>query len=278
MAAVITADMVKELRSRTGIGVGKCKEALREADGDIDLAVKNLRKAGMASAVKKEGRETREGVIAAHESNDAIALVEINAETDFVVRNDKFQKFASEIAQLAAESKPESLEAFVAGPSPESGMSIDEYRATVIQSLGENIQIKRVVAIPKAADASYGLYSHMGGQIVCLVEISGGTDQGELARQIGMHVAAEAPEYLSPEDVPESVKQHEEEIARSQVQGKPENVIDKIVQGKIGAYMKQVCLLNQPYIREPKQTVAQVVEAAGKGLKLTRFARWSVGQ
>ncbi|HNA61891.1 MAG TPA: translation elongation factor Ts, partial [Rhabdochlamydiaceae bacterium] len=203
----VTPDMVKELRERTGVGMGKCKEALDQAQGDMEKAIDILRKAGMASAVKKEGRETKEGMIATAESNDAIALVELNAETDFVVQNDRFKQFAHDIAIEVAETKPSSLEAFVAQQyRKDPSLTIDQYRAIVMQSLGENIKLKRLQIFPKSSKISLGIYSHMGGKIVTLVEIDGGAGQEALARDIAMHVAAESPDYLKPEEVPASVR------------------------------------------------------------------------
>lgn len=279
----ITADMVKELRERTGVGMGKCKEALDQAEGDMERAIDILRKAGMASAVKKEGRETKEGMIATAESHDAIALVELNAETDFVVQNDRFKQFAHDIAVEIAETKPASVDAFVAQQyRKDPSLTIDQYRAIVIQSLGENIKIKRLQIFPKSFQSSLGIYSHMGGKIVTLVEIDGGAGQEALARDIAMHVAAESPDYLKPEEVPSDVKAREEEIVRSQVEGKPQQMIDKIVEGKIKAFFDQVCLLEQKFVKDNSLSIATLVEnegkRLGKPLAIRRFIRWKVGE
>ncbi len=279
----VTPDMVKQLRERTGVGMGKCKEALDQAGGDMEKAIDLLRKAGMASAVKKEGRETKEGVIAFAETSDAIALVEINAETDFVVQNDKFKQFAAEIAQQAAKTKPATLEALLQAPSQQDkSLTLDQYRAIVMQSLGENIKVKRLEVFSKAANKSFGLYSHMGGKIVTLVEIDGKSGHEPFAREIAMHVAAESPEYLKAEEVPASVKAREEEIARSQVTGKPPQIVDKIVAGKMEAFYTLVCLLSQKFVKDNSITIANLVageaKKAGHPLTLTRFVRWKVGE
>jgi elongation factor Ts len=279
----VTPDMVKELRERTGVGMGKCKEALDQAHGDMEKAIDILRKAGMASAVKKEGRETKEGMIATAESNDAIALVELNAETDFVVQNDRFKQFAHDIALEVAETKPSSLEAFVAQQyRKDPSLTIDQYRAIVMQSLGENIKLKRLQIFPKTSNISLGIYSHMGGKIVTLVEINGGAGQEALARDIAMHVAAESPDYLKPEEVPADVKAREEEIARSQVAGKPQQIMDKIVEGKLKAFFDQVCLLGQKFVKDNSISIATLVEnegkRLGKPLAIRRFIRWKVGE
>lgn len=279
----VTPDMVKELRERTGVGMGKCKEALDQAGGNMEKAIDILRKAGMASAVKKEGRETKEGMIAFAETSDTIALVEINAETDFVVQNDKFKHFANELAKQTARTKPASLEAFLAQPSDQDKtLTVDQYRAIVMQSIGENIKIKRVEVFPKASNKSLGIYSHMGGKIVTLVEIDGKAGYEPLAKEIAMHATAESPDYLKPEEVPAHVKAREEEIARDQVKGKPAQIVDKIVEGKIKAFYDQVCLLCQKFVKDNTLTIAELVERegkkAGQPLVLKRFIRWKVGE
>jgi elongation factor Ts len=282
MTHKITPDMVKELRERTGVGMGKCKEALDQASGDMEKAIDLLRKAGMASAVKKEGRETNEGLIGAAESKEAIALVEVNAETDFVTQNDKFKQFLRAIAMEAAETRPPSLEAFLKQPfSKDKTVSIDQHRALVVQSLGENIQVRRFLLLPKARDNSVGLYIHMGGKIVTVVILSGGVGQEALARDIAMHVAAAGPEYLRAEDVAQDVRAREEDIARSQVKGKPDEIANKIVQGKYKAFCDEVCLVCQKYVKDNAITISELLEKEskrlGKTIDITAYHRWKVG-
>lgn len=246
MSVKVTAEMVKELRDRTGVSMGKCKEALDKASGDMNAAIDILRKSGMASAVKKEGRETNEGLIGSGESAKAVAFVEVNAETDFVTQNEKFKEFLKEVAQEAAEYSESSLSALLQRPyKKDSSITLDQYRALVMQSLGENIQVKRVGIFPKTPDISIGLYSHMGGKIAVAVLLTGGAGHEALAREIAMHVAAESPEYLQPSDVPADVRAKEEEIARGQVVGKPANIIDKIVEGKVKAFCDGVLGLSK---------------------------------
>lgn len=277
--AEISVQQVKELRDRTGVGMGDCKKALVEAGGDMEAAITYLRKAGMASAAKKESRETNEGKVAAGESGDYISLVEVNAETDFVVKNERFQEFSQQIADEVAKSNPSSLEEFLRQPiDVDGGMSVEEYRASVVQSIGENIQIKRIMTIPKTGGKSVGVYSHMGGKIVVAVVIEGGEGEEQLAKEVAMHVAAASPEYLSPESVPKNVLDHEKEIAKSQIHGKPENIVDKIVEGKIKSFYVDNCLTEQPFVRDDKVTVSQYVCAKNKGLKIANFTRWGVGQ
>jgi elongation factor Ts len=282
MKGKVTAEMVKELRERTGVSMGKCKEALDQADGDMNAAIDILRKSGMASAVKKEGRETKEGLIGAAEGKDAVALVEVNAETDFVTQNEKFKQFLKDVATEAADSNTATLDGLMGRPySKDTSITIDQYRALVMQSLGENIQIKRIFLLPKSGDLSIGLYSHMGGKIVVAVVLTGGSGQEALARDIAMHVAAESPEYLSKEEVPAQVMAKEDEIARSQVQGKPAHIVEKIVEGKIKAFCDETCLICQKYVKDNTMTVAQLLEKEskrlGKQIGIQAFYRWKIG-
>ncbi len=279
----VTAAMIKELRDRTGVGMGKCKEALEQAQGDMELAIANLRKAGIATAVKKEGRATNEGMIGTAETDQHVALVEINAETDFVVKNDRFQEFLRNIAEEVAATHPASLDSFLQQKySKDPRLTIDEYRATIIQTIGENVQIKRLKVIPKSVQKSIGVYIHLGGKIVTLVEITGSSAEEAMAKDIAMHIAAAAPEYLTPENVPSSISDHEKEIARSQIKGKPEHIVDKIVEGKMTAYYDQVCLSRQKYIRDDSTTISDLVNKRakenGKNLMVSDFLRWGVGQ
>ena len=282
MSGKVTAEMVKQLRERTGVSMGKCKEALDQAAGDMNAAIDILRKSGMASAVKKEGRETNEGLIAAGEGKTSVALVEVNAETDFVTQNEKFKEFLRDVAQEAANTGIASLESLMSRPYyKDPSVTLDQHRALVMQSLGENIQVKRLSILPKSHDLSIGLYSHMGGKIVVAVVLTGGSGQEALARDIAMHVAAESSEYLRPEDVPADIRAKEEEIARSQIQGKPANIIDKIIEGKVKAFYDEVCLICQKYVKDNTVTIAQLLEKEGKRLNkpigIKVYYRWKVG-
>lgn len=282
MSQKITPDMVKELRERTGVGMGKCKEALDGAGGDMEKAIEMLRKAGMASAVKKEGRETNEGLIAAAEGKEAVALVEVNAETDFVTQNEKFKQFLHDTAQHAADAKSHSLDALMQHSyNKDKSITLDQYRALVVQSLGENIQVKRLLVLHKSPEVSVGIYSHMGGKIVTAVVLTGGAGQEALARDIAMHVAAESPEYLSPENVPQEVRAKEEDIARSQIKGKPEEIANKIIQGKYKAFCDEVCLICQKYVKDNAMTISDLLEKEGKRLgksiAISAYYRWKVG-
>ncbi len=281
--ADITADMIRELRERTGVGMGKCKEALVLSEGDLEKAIDILRKAGMAAGVKKEGRETKEGLILASEDKDSLVLVEANVETDFVAQNERFKQFVDDCAKQALDTKPASLEEFIAQPYfKDKSITIDEYRNLVIQALAENIQLRRMQLVHKHENASYGIYSHMGGKLVVVVEIEGATDQQAIAKEIAMHAAAESPEYLKPEQIPADALAREEEIARAQMKGKPENIIEKIISGKLKSFAEQVCLTEQKYVKDSSVTVQQFLDVCakklGKPLAIRCFWRWKVGQ
>lgn len=275
--------MVKELRERTGIGMGKCKEALVLSEGDIEKAIDQLRKAGMAAGVKKEGRETKEGMILTGLNSEALVLIEANVETDFVAQNDRFKQFCQDVVDQAVATKPASLEDLMNQPyAKDKSITLEQYRNLIIQALGENIQVRRCDVILKHPNSSYGIYSHMGGKLVVVIEITGDSTQEAIAKEIAMHVAAENPEYLKKEEIPPQVLAREEEIAKSQVQGKPANIIDKIVDGKIKSFVDSVCLIDQKYVKDSSVTVQQFLEnqgkKVGKALSIKCFWRWKVGQ
>lgn len=281
-AQMVTPALVKELRERTGVGMAKCKEALDQAGGNMDEAIAILRKAGMMSAAKKEGRATKEGMVLAHQTDGIVAVVEVDAETDFVVKNDRFQEFCREIAQEVALKKPSSLEGFLQQPySKDPNITIDQFRSLLIQQIGENIQIRRIELFEKNNDKSIGIYSHMGGKIVSVVVLEGVGEEG-LAREVAMHVAAAFPQYLTPEEIPQSVIQLEKDVAAEQIKGKPANIIEKILQGKLNAFYDQCCLTRQKYIKEDSVTVGDYVKAQGasrgKNLRVVRFLRWTAGK
>ena len=275
----ITAQMVMELRKRTGVGMSNCKEALTEAGGDMEEAIHILRKKGIASAVKKGGRETNEGMIGAFENAEKVSLLEVNAETDFVIQNDRFKEFIDQLGVDLLKGNAQDVETFLAQKSShQASMTIDDFRAETVLSLGENIKIRRLITVKKSKELSIGVYSHMGGKIVSLIVIKGEGDHTSLAKEIAMHVAAEAPEYLKPEDVPAAVLEKEKEIARSQIKNKPAEIVEKIVHGKLNAFYEQSCLLNQKFVKEPSLTIADYVAREGKNLALVQFIRWQVGE
>jgi elongation factor Ts len=278
----ISPQMVKELRERTGVGMSKCKEALDEAKGNMEKAIEILRKAGMTSAVKKEEREAKEGLIGYYETKDAIALVEVNCETDFVAQNEKFKIFIDSLAKQVAELKINSLDSLLNKPSLlDKTMSVEQYRNIVVQALGENIQVRRLLLIEKSLDSSYGIYAHMKGKILSVVELKGASGEDILAKDIAMHIAASSPDYLNANAVPKDVIEKEKEIARSQITGKPENVVEKIVMGKLQAFFDEVCLVCQKYVKDPNISIQQLVDNKGKSInksmQINHFWRWKVG-
>ncbi len=279
----VTAQMIKSLRDRTGVGMIKCKNALVESGGDIEGAIALLRKAGIASAVKKESREAKEGAIDFVENANGIGIVQMNAETDFVVNNEKFREFLHVMAEEVAAGNASTLEEFIAAPfSKEAPKTIDEKRKEMISVLGENILISKMIFLKKESDVSYGIYSHMNGKIFTLVEIAGSSDEAGLAKEIAMHAAAEAPEYLSESEIPKEIKAQEEEIAKSRVPaGKPAEIVEKIVSGKMQAYYNDVCLVNQKYIKDNSTTIENLVSSRGKELgkelKVKGFYRLQIG-
>ena len=282
MSSPITPQKIQDLRKRTGVGIGKCKQALEQVAGDIDQAVEYLRKAGFATATKKAERETKEGQILFKETKELIVFCEVNAETDFVVKNERFQDFHRNICDEIVATKPSSVEDFLQQPySQNKGQAVDEYRKEVVAVLGENINVSRIVVVEKKENSSYGIYSHMGGAIVSLVVLDGSSDEADFAKSLAMHVAAEAPDYLAASDVPSSVIEKEKEIAKEQLKGKPENILEKILQGKVDAFCKQVCFLLQPFIKDSSQQVVKVVEShgkeKGKSLSISQFIRWQMG-
>lgn len=278
----ITSSLVKDLRDRTGVGMAKCKEALEQAGGNIEEAIAILRKSGMASAVKKEGRLTKEGMVIAHATDSVVAIIEVDAETDFVVQNERFKEFCKNMVEEVALTRPASLEAFIQQPySKDPQISIDQVRSLLIQTIGENIILRRLVVLEKKKDESIGIYSHLGGKLLTAVILQGSGEEA-LARDIGMHVAAASPEYLSPEEVPQEIIDKEKEIAKVQIQGKPAYIVDKILEGKLNAFFDLCCLTRQKYIRDDSLSVGDFVkkqgEARGKSLKILRFLRWTAGK
>lgn len=277
----VAPEKIKDLRQRTGVAMSKCKEALEQAGGDIDQAIEYLRKSGIASAVKKEGRETKEGVIRTCEKENSIVFFELSAETDFVVSNEHFQTFARNLVIQIEEERPADLTTLLTSKyAPEPSLTVEEKRALIMQTVGENIQPKRFEYFSKKSNETFGVYSHMNGRIVTMVLLEGSDSERELANDLAMHVCASAPEYLNPEAVPQSILDQERDIARSQMQNKPANMVENIVEGKLKAYYKENCFLQQMFLKDTKQSIEQVLEARskqiGKPLKVTTYVRWSV--
>jgi len=282
----ITAAMVSELRKKTGAGMMDCKKALTETGGNMDEAVDFLRKKGLSAAAKKSGRVAAEGMVVAVSEGAVGALVEVNAETDFVAKNDAFKAFAAGIGQVVLNNQAADVEALKGLAYPETGRTVGEELTHQIATIGENMDIRRFERI----DAGQGVvasYVHGAGKIGVLVELQ--TDSSdekvfELGKQIAMHVAAAAPQYLNRESVPSAVIDKEKEIMRVKAidSGKPENIVDKIITGQINKYFGEVCLLEQAFVIDPDQKVGKVVEALakelGSAIKLNSYARYQLGE
>jgi len=288
MAPVITADQVKTLREKTGAGMMECKAALSEANGDLEEAVTILRKRGVAHAAKRSGRTTGQGVVATRLSSDGRTgvIAEVNCETDFVARTEGFQKLVSDVvsALLAAD----------AGTDPTSllapGSALAHQVTATITTTGENITISRVGRI-QAAGGVLGTYIHLDGKIGVLLKLTGvpdGKAQSEvvttLVKELAMQIAAASPQYASRDAIPADAIEKEKSVYRAQMEssGKPAQVIEKIVEGKLGSFYGQSVLPEQPSIRDPKVTVAQMLDAASKSLggplAVPEFLRFKVGE
>ncbi len=268
----ITATLVKELRERSGAGMMECKKALIENGGDIEAAIEWLRKQGLAKADKKASRIAAEGRIVVATDGARAVMVEINSETDFVAKDENFVAFADSVAQVALAGGATSVESLLAATMPVGG-TVEEARQALVAKCGENVQVRRMVAV--AGAGRLATYVH-GGRIGVVVEIEGGND--ELGRGIAMHVAAMNPAYLSPEQVPAEIVAREKDIALAQVKdsGKPVEVLEKMISGKVRKTLSEMCLTGQPYVIDPNVTVEEALRKAGA--KLLGFHRLAVGE
>lgn len=263
--ANISAQIVKELREKTDAGMMDCKKALVEADGDMSKAVDILRKSGIAKAEKKSGRATKEGKIVSYIDGSTGVLLEALCETDFVASNEKFQEYVNGVAKTAAGfSEDGDIAAKVA--------EIEKDNLTkLIATIGENMQIRR--AVRWSSNGKCASYLHMGGRIGVLVDVEGDAEEAALT-DLCMHIAAFKPDYVAPENIPAEIIAKEKEIASSQVAGKPAEIIEKIVSGKISKWYKEVCLNEQPWMRDDKLSV----QKANPGMTIKRFLRWEIGE
>jgi elongation factor Ts len=269
----ITASLVKQLRERTGAGMMECKKALVESDGDIEAAAELMRKSGAAKADKKSGRVAADGTIKAfvtEDRNNAVIL-EINSETDFVAKDDNFQSFADGVLQAIVQHKPANVEA-LASLSLADGQTIEEARQVLIGKVGENIQIRRFKIVESGQGVSS--YSH-GSRIGVLVESSA---SAEMARDIAMHVAAVNPQFIDEQAVPAEFIEKEKEIliAQAQDSGKPAEIIEKMIQGRLRKFLAEITLLDQPFVKDPDQTVGKLL--SGAGASISSFTRYEVGE
>lgn len=271
----ITAAMVKELRERTGSGMMECKKALVEANGDLELAIEQMRKSGLAKADKKSGRTAAEGRIGVKVSGDqkCAAMVDINCETDFVSKGDEFAGFVSEVAESLLTSDIETLDQ-LNSMTLSSGKTVDETRRELIAKLGENINVRRFAKYA-ASEGGTGCYLH-GNRIGVIVELS--DVDNELSKDIAMHIAASNPVCIADQDVPAELVEKEKAVftAQAEASGKPAEIIEKMITGRIKKYMAEVTLLGQSFVKDPDITVGKLVD--GKGVSVVQFTRFEVGE
>ena len=286
--ANITAAMVKELREKTGSGMMDCKNALNEVAGDIEAAIDWLRKKGLSKAAKKSDRVAAEGLVALAVSGAKGVAIELNSETDFVARNEDFQKLARTIAGVALAAHTTDVEA-IKGAAYPAGGSVAEAIGNAIATIGENMTLRRVAEVSVSAGV-VGSYIHNSvgdglGKIGVLVGLESTGDAaalGEVARKIAMHVAAAAPIALDSSTIDLAVVEREKNVLRDKNAGKPANVLEKIVESGLKTYFKEVCLIDQPFVHDPAKTIAQVVaeaaKAAGAPVVLKGFVRYALGE
>ena len=290
----VTASMVKELREMTGAGMMDCKKALSATDGDFDKAIEFLREKGLATAEKKAGRIAAEGLVATtiKDGDKVAAIVEVNAETDFVAKNEVFQTFVKEVVEQAADTDAADIDAFKAEKwALDTSITVDEKLAAMIAKIGENMNIRRFEKIV-SEDGIVVSYIHAAGKIGVLVEAKTENNDErvkEALKNVAMQVAALNPKYVSTDDVPEEYKEHEKEILIAQAKNdpknanKPENIIEKMITGRLAKELKEICLLEQEYVKaENKETVAKYLEMVSKEVgtpvELKRFVRFETGE
>lgn len=273
--ANITAKLVKELRDMTGVGMMDAKKALVEVEGDIDKAVDFLREKGLAKAAKKADRIAAEGVTATYVDGNTAALIELNSETDFVAKNDKFQALVATVVKAIAQAKPATMEDALAVKVDDK--TIEELILEGTTVIGEKLSLRRFEVLTKADGDAFGEYLHMGGRIGVLTVIEG-SDDSVAAKDVAMHVAAINPRYVSREDVSEEDYKHEEKIQTEIAlnEGKPANIVEKMIKGRMNKYLAEISLTEQAFVKNPDQTVAEFV--ASKGGKVKTFVRYEVGE
>ncbi len=269
----ITASLVKELRERTGSGMMECKKALVETDGDIEAAAELMRKSGAAKADKKAGRVAADGAIKVSVSADgkSAVMLEINSETDFVAKDDNFQAFAEAVLAAVAQHKPTSV-GDLSAIEMSDGQTVEEARQALISKVGENIKVRRFEILE--SNASIASYLH-GARIGVLIDASADSD---LARDIAMHIAAVNPQFVDQDSIPAEFVEKEKAIliAQAESSGKPPEIIEKMIQGRLNKFLAEVSLLGQPFVKDPDQTVAKLL--SGAGAVVNGFVRYEVGE
>jgi len=274
---MVTANLVKELREKTGAGMMDCKKVLTETDGDMEKAAELLRERGITKAAKKSSRIAAEGIVTAYVSDDKKvgAVIEVNAETDFVAKNDDFKAFANNLAKQVAENNPEDVESLLAEKYIENNSkTVTEVLTELIATIGENMSVRRFARF--TSNGMVQKYIHGEGKIGVLISMEGGDE--ELAKDICMQIAAARPEFLDRNNVPEDRINKEMEILKAQAmnEGKPAEIAEKMVQGRIGKFYGEICLVDQEYVKDPSMKVSDLLSS--KGAKVTEFARIEKGE
>ncbi|ARA97137.1 MULTISPECIES: translation elongation factor Ts [Geobacillus] len=272
----ITAQMVKELREKTGAGMMDCKKALTETNGDMEKAIDWLREKGIAKAAKKADRIAAEGMTYIATEGNAAVILEVNSETDFVAKNEAFQTLVKELAAHLLKQKPATLDEAL-GQTMSSGSTVQDYINEAVAKIGEKITLRRFAVVNKADDETFGAYLHMGGRIGVLTLLAGNATE-EVAKDVAMHIAALHPKYVSRDEVPQEEIAREREVLKQQAlnEGKPENIVEKMVEGRLKKFYEDVCLLEQAFVKNPDVTVRQYVESSGATVK--QFIRYEVGE
>ncbi len=272
----VTAQMVKELREKTGAGMMDCKKALVETNGDMDAAIDFLREKGLSSAAKKADRIAAEGITAIEVQGNKAVLVEVNAETDFVAKNENFQQVVKDLSAHLLATEPATVEEALAS-TMENGSTVENYISNAVAKIGEKITLRRFDIKTKTDADAFGPYLHMGGRIGVLTVLEGTTDEAA-AKDVAMHIAALNPQYISRDEVSEDEVERERKVLTEQAlnEGKPENIVAKMVEGRLGKYFEDVCVLDQTFVKNPDQKVRDFVKATGG--ELVSFTRYAVGE
>ncbi|WP_110112806.1 translation elongation factor Ts [Bacillus sp. CGMCC 1.16541] len=272
----ITAQMVKQLREKTGAGMMDCKKALTETDGDMDKAIDYLREKGIAKAAKKADRIAAEGLTFIEVNGNDAVILEVNSETDFVAKNEGFQKLTKELAAHLLANKPATAEEALE-QKMESGTTVQEHINSAIATIGEKLSLRRFEIVSKTDADAFGAYLHMGGRIGVLTLLAGTMDE-EAAKDVAMHIAAINPKYVSRDQVSAEEADREREVLTQQAlnEGKPENIVAKMVEGRLSKYFQDICLLDQAFVKNPDVKVRQFVES--KGGTVQSFVRFEVGE
>jgi elongation factor Ts len=273
----ISAKMVKELRESTGAGMMDCKKALTETNGDMEKAVDYLREKGVAKAAKKADRVAAEGLAHIVTEGDKAVLVEINSETDFVSKNENFVNMVEQVARHILNNKPATVEEALEQAFDGDGDTLQGFITNQIAKIGEKLSLRRFAVVESGENEVFGSYIHMGGRIGVLTVLSGNVDE-QVAKDVAMHVAAINPKYVSRDEVSEEEANHEREVLKQQAlnEGKPENIVEKMVEGRLGKFFEDICLNEQPFVKDGDQKVGKYVSS--KGGEVKTFYRYEVGE